>query len=164
MSLYLLNVTVHILAALLWLGGMFFLAAVGGPVLRGVEPPALRARLFEALGARFRTVGWITIAVLIATGIGNLHFRGLLSGAVLGAPEFWESGFGRALAWKLVSVTAMIVVSALHDFVLGPRASRLDPGSPDALRARRRASWLARANALLGIIVVLAAVRLARGI
>src|SRR5690554_4486628 len=50
MSLYHLNVTLHVLAALLWLGGMFFLAVVGAPVLRKVEPAALRARLFQELG------------------------------------------------------------------------------------------------------------------
>jgi hypothetical protein len=36
-------------------------------------------------------------------------------------------------------------------------------GSPEAIAFRRRAALLARANALLGIIIVVAAVRLARG-
>ena len=160
---YFANVTVHVLAALLWLGGMFFLAAVGAPVLRAVEPPALRAQLFARLGERFRTVGWWTIAVLIVTGTLNLHFRGMLRADVLGWAGFWSTPFGAALVWKLGAVTAMVMVSALHDFVLGPAASRLAAGSTAAVTARRRAAWLARINALLGIIVVLAAVRLARG-
>ena len=42
MSLHHLSVPLHVLAALLWLGGMFFLAALGAPVLRRVEPPAAR--------------------------------------------------------------------------------------------------------------------------
>ena len=42
MTLYNLVVTLHVLAALFWLGGMFFLALVGAPVLRAVEPPELR--------------------------------------------------------------------------------------------------------------------------
>jgi len=163
MSLYFLNVTIHVLAALLWLGGMFFLAVVGAPVLRQVEPPALRTQLFRELGERFRTVGWIAIAVLIVTGLLNLHFRGMLSRSVLGDPVFWESRYGHALAWKLAAVTTMLVVGGLHDFVFGPRAARLDPGSRAALRERRRASWLARVNALVGLVLVIAAVRLARG-
>jgi uncharacterized membrane protein len=56
--LYYLNVTVHVLAAFLWLGGMFFLGAVGAPVLRRLEPPELRARIFRELGQQFRSVGW----------------------------------------------------------------------------------------------------------
>jgi uncharacterized membrane protein len=162
-GLYYLSVTVHVLAALLWLGGMFFLAAVGAPVLRRVEPPALRAELFRLLGEQFRRVGWVAIAVLLVTGVANLHFRGLLTREVWTSAAFWGSGLGRALAWKLAAVTAMVAVSAVHDFVTGPAASRLEAGSPAALRARRRASLLARLNALLGLVLVIAAVRLARG-
>ncbi|HST58670.1 MAG TPA: DUF4149 domain-containing protein [Longimicrobium sp.] len=162
-NLYLLNVTVHVLAALLWLGGMFFFALVGAPVLRRLEPAALRARIFAELGMAFRTVGWIAIAVLLATGALNLYFAGLLRGGRLVTPGFWATPYGRALAWKLAAVAVMILVSAVHDFVLGPRAGRLDPGSPAALRARSRAAWLARVNALVGLGLVYAAVRLARG-
>ncbi len=103
------------------------------------------------------------IAVLLVTGVLNLHFRGLLRGGVLGSPVFWASRYGQTLAWKLAAVAAMIVASAVHDFVLGPMASRLPPGTPAALRMRSRAAWLARINALAGIGLVSAAVRLARG-
>ena len=162
-SLYLLNVTLHLLAALVWLGGMFFIALVGAPVLRRLEPAALRARVFGELGAAFRRVGWIAIAVLLATGALNLRFAGVLRGGALGSAAFWGSPYGRALAWKLAAVAAMLALSAAHDFVLGPRAGRLQPGSPAALRARARAAWLARINALVGLGLVFAAVRLARG-
>lgn len=83
-TLSLLNMTLHVLAAMLWLGGMLFLAVVGAPVLRGLEP-ALRARLFHQLGVAFRRAGWIAIAVLLATGVLNLHFTGVLRPASLGA-------------------------------------------------------------------------------
>jgi hypothetical protein len=64
---------------------------------------------------------------------------------------------------KLVIVASMVGLSALHDFVLGPRASRLAPGSDTALLARRRAAWLARINTLLGVALIVVSVRLARG-
>lgn len=159
MSLYHLNVTVHLLAALFWLGGMFFLALVGAPVIRKLDDPELRGRLFADLGRRFRTAGWWAIGILVATGFLNLHFRGLLDPEVLASSDFWAGAYGRALAWKLGAVTAMIATSALHDFVFGPRAARAAGGG----RHRRIASWLARLNAVFGIILVLAAVRLARG-
>lgn len=160
---YHLNVTVHLLAALLWLGGMFFFALVGAPVLRRVEPPELRASLFQRLGERFRTVGWIAIGVLLVTGFLNLHYRGMLSLELWADPTFRASPLGQALGWKVGAVTAMLVVSITHDFILGPAASRLEAGSRAAISARRWAAWLARANAFIGIVVVLAAVRLARG-
>jgi copper resistance protein D len=162
-SLYHLNVTLHVLAALFWLGGMLFLGLVGARVLRTVEPPALRAELFRRLGHAFRNTGWIAIGVLVVTGVANLHFRGMLSTRVLGSGAYWATPYGQALAWKLVTVTLMVGISAVHDFVDGPRASRATPGSPDALRLRRRAALLARVNALIGVVLVFAAVRLARG-
>lgn len=162
-ELYLANVTIHVLAALFWIGGMFFFALVGAPALRRIESPGLRADLFRQLGERFRGAGWIAIGVLLATGTANLWFSGLLRFDVLADPGFWLSPYGRALGWKLVGVTAMLVVSALHDFALGPRAARLEAGTPGALRARRRAALLARGNAVLGLVVVIIAVRLARG-
>lgn len=163
MSLYHLNVTLHVVAALFWLGGMFFLGVVGAPVLRQVEPPAMRVALFRDLGLRFRNAGWFAIGVLVATGVGNLWFRGVLSWSVLSQGHFWATPYGRALGWKLAAVTTMVVVSAVHDFVLGPAASAARPGTPEAERARRWAAYLARANAFVGLLLVLFAVRLARG-
>ncbi|MDF1504493.1 DUF4149 domain-containing protein [Roseisolibacter sp. H3M3-2] len=161
---YHLVVTLHVLAAMLWLGGMLFLGVVGAPVLRAVEPPALRQRLFAALGLRFRRVGWAAIGVLVATGVAALHYRGLLHwDGVLGAPAFWRTPLGRALAAKLAAVAVMLAVSAVHDFVHGSAAGRAAPVSPEALEALRRAALLARWNALVGVVLVAAAVRLARG-
>ena len=159
-ALYWASVTLHVLAALVWLGGMLFLGAVGAPVLRAVEPPALRARLFTDLGRRFRTVGWSAIAILVVTGVTTLHYRGWLR--LLGDAAFWSTAAGRALAGKLAAVTVMLVASAVHDFLLGPAAARAAPGSPEGVRLRQRAALLARANALVSVLLVLAAVRLAR--
>jgi hypothetical protein len=57
----------------------------------------------------------------------------------------------------------MVVLSAVHDVAIGPAAGRAEAGSPRALRMRQRAASLARVNALLAMLVVLAAVLLVRG-
>jgi copper resistance protein D len=161
---YWISVTVHVLAALFWLGGMFFLGVVGAPVLRAVEPPELRQRLFHAIGSRFRTAGWVAVAVLLATGVLNLHLRGLLRwGGLLADRTFWSTALGQALATKLAAVILMVGISAIHDFWLGPAAGRAVVGSPNAVRLRQQAALLARLNALIGVALVVAAVRLARG-
>lgn len=162
--LYWISVTVHVLAAMLWLGGMLFLGVVGAPVLRAVEPPSLRQQLFHRFGTRFRTIGWVAIAVLVVTGVVNLHFRALLRwDHVLGDAAFWRSPVGHTLGAKLAAVTLMLIIGAVHDFVLGPAAGRATVGSPESLRLRRRAALLARVNVLVGVLLVIAAVRLARG-
>ena len=163
MSGYYLSVTVHVFAAILWLGGMFFLAVIGAPVLRGIPDAGLRRDLFRDLGERFRRVGWATIAVLVVTGTTNLAYRGMLSWSALGDAAFWGTPYGTALAWKLGSVAVMLLIQAYHDFVLGPASSSLDPGSAGAARVRRRAALAARFTALMGVVLVIAAVRLARG-
>jgi putative copper export protein len=68
---YYINVSAHLLAAVLWLGGMFFLAVVGAPVLRHVEPASLRRDLFSRIRDQFRLVGWVAIGVLLLTGLGK---------------------------------------------------------------------------------------------
>lgn len=126
---------IHVLAVATWLGGMLFVALVLVPVVRRLDP-SLRTRLVSDLGRRFRTVGWIAIAVLVVTGLGNLWIRPEL----LAAPRFHV---------KAALIVVALVLSALHDFVLGPRA-----GLPNAdPRARVRASWVARLNVLVVLAV-----------
>ncbi|MEX1256199.1 MAG: DUF4149 domain-containing protein [Gemmatimonadota bacterium] len=158
-----LSVTFHVLAAMVWLGGMFFLALVGAPVLRKLESPSLRARLFRELGEGARRVGWVCIGVLLVTGVTNLHFRGVLSLATRGEATFWNAPFGHALAWKLVAVGVMVGASAVHDFFLGPLAGRLPEGTDGRERARRWSAIVARLNAGIGVFLVYWAVRLSRG-
>jgi putative copper export protein len=120
-----------------WLGGMLFIALVLVPVVRRLDDPALRTRLVHEAGVRFRTVGWITLGLLLASGLGNLWLRPYL----LELPRFQV---------KLTLVVVALGLAAVHDFVLGPRAGR--PGAPR--RARVRASWVARANVVLVAAIV----------
>lgn len=156
---YLPAVTAHVLAAVVWLGGVFFLALVGAPVLRRLEPPELRRELFDALGRRFRIVGWVAVAVLLATGGWLVGLRGWLGPALDGS--LWGTPAGRLLAAKLAAVAVMVAVTAVHDFRLGPQAGA---GGPGAETARRRSAAYARAGALFGLLALLLAIRLARGL
>jgi uncharacterized membrane protein len=162
---YWVNVTVHVVAASFWMGGILFLAVVGAPALRQVQPPELRRQLFDAIGRRFRWWGWGAIAVLIATGMVNLYLRGWLVGVGgVGSARFWRSLPGHLLAYKLVAVSGMVTATAIHDFVLGPAAGRVSADPVVASRQRDRARLLARLGAVFGLLAVMAAVRLARGV
>ena len=163
LSFYFVNVTIHLLAAFLWLGGLLFLGAVADPAVSQIEPQTLRAEVFQRLGRRFRPVGWVAILVLLVTGVLNLHVRGLLMWETLGDGGFWTSAYGRTLLWKLVCVAGIVLGSAYHDFVVGPAASRAEPGSPQAVALSGRAAWIGRVNAVLGILLIVTASRLTRG-
>jgi uncharacterized membrane protein len=127
----------HLLAAITWIGGMLFIALVLVPVTRGLADPALRSRLVQAAGRRFRAVGWIALGALVATGLANLWLRPYL---------VWTPRF----QWKVGLVVLALALGVLHDFVLGPRAGR--PGADPALRGR--ASWVARVNLLVVLAIV----------
>ena len=127
----------HLAAALTWAGGMLFVALVLVPVTRRLDDPALRRRLMHDTGVRFRTVGWAAMSVLVATGLLNIWFRPEL----LTLGRFWV---------KAALVVFAIVLSGLHDFVLGPRAGR--PEAPPSMRPA--ASWVARLNLVVVLVVV----------
>jgi putative copper export protein len=128
---------VHLVAVATWVGGMLFIALVLVPVTRRLDDAALRTRLIQDTGRRFRRVGWIALGLIVATGLGNLVLRPEL----LGAPRFHA---------KAGLVVLALILAALHDFVLGPRAGR--PGADPA--APRRASWVARVNVLIALAIV----------
>ncbi|MDR5709754.1 MAG: DUF4149 domain-containing protein [Armatimonadota bacterium] len=164
--MYHLSVYVHLLSAVVWVGGMLFLALVAIPVLRGL-PDRPRAELVARMGERFRPVAWTCIVLLVLTGILNLAYRGVSWESVV-TGRLWRSPFGQVLAWKLGFVLAAILLSAVHDFSLGPASTRLlQEGGLDAQRAmalRRQAAWVGRLNALFVLVILALAVMLVRGV
>ena len=133
------------MAAITWIGGMLFVALVLVPVTRRVSDPALRTRLVQEAGRRFRTIGGIALGLLVATGLGNLW----LTPYLLRLPR---------LHWKLGLVVLALILAVLHDFVLGPRAGK--PGADPSVRVR--ASWVARINVLVVLVIVLLGLSLLR--
>ena len=161
---YNLVVVIHVLAAIIWLGGMFFIAIVMVPVLRRLEPPQMRIEVLSATAIRFRAISWIAILVLLITGVLNAINHGVTM-QTISTGEFFSSYFGKILTLKLILVFAMLVLSAIHDFILGPRLIELlSSSSPDSFQKLQKnrgyVSWLARINALFGILVVACAVML----
>ncbi len=129
----------HVTAVVTWLGGMLFVALVLVPVTRRVGDPRLRVDLISQTGKRFRAVGWIALAFLVATGLFMLVRN----------PWLWRVA---AFQLKIVLVILALGLSALHDFILGPRVGRLPP---EARAPRRRVSWIARINVLIVLTIVL---------
>jgi len=163
--LYLLSVWLHLLAAIVWIGGMLFLVGVLVPATRLPEYRSVAPGLIQWTGRRFRLIGWTCLGLLILTGAFNLAHRGFGWGEVWSG-RLWEGPFGHTLGVKLLLVAFILLLSALHDFVVGPRATALwqeNPGSPEALRLRRRAGWIGRLNLVLALIVVALGVMLVRG-
>lgn len=62
----------------------------------------------------------------------------------------------------------LVLLSAAHDFYLGPLSTRLvrssDPDLRTTLALRRQAAWIGRLNVLLALAILALAVMLVRGL
>ena len=150
--LYLALVTLHLLAVVVWLGGMLFLGLVIIPALRG-RPPAERAALLQVVGRRFLKIAWAALAILLVTGPVLWALRGFV--------------LTPALSVKLALVAVILLLSLLHDFLLGPRlvaALRKGGEGKETLRLRHRVALLARVNVLLAIAAFILGMAASRGL
>lgn len=164
-ALYLLSVWVHILAATVWIGGMLFLVLVVVPWLRKGGRTDAAAFLRET-GTRFRNVAWVCFGLLLVTGTFNLWIRGVRLGDFARA-DWLRSSFGETVVLKLSAFLLVLLISGVHDFVVGPRATKAiaaDARSAKAQVYRRRASVLGRVNVALALILTAAGVMLVRGV
>lgn len=151
-------VWLHLLVAVVWVGGMVFLVLTLVPALKETPFAGQRGPLFRAVAYRFRMLVWISIVVLLLTGPLLLGQR---------AEALQPSSWPLAIQVKLLLVSLLIGLTALHDFWLGPfvgRLMRLSPGArqPAEDLLMRVAPWVARLGLVLALAVLLAAVALVR--
>jgi putative copper export protein len=136
---------------------MIFLTVVLVPVERGICDSTLRFELVNKIGIRFKYIGWIAIAILALTGLFI---------ALIRVPS-WEALFGtrygRTLVAKLILVSSMVVLSAIHDFYLGPRVVESAKKAQKIPRELRILTYLARGNLALGLLVIYLALSLRTG-
>lgn len=163
-SLYLFSVWLHLLAAAAWVGAMVFLAAVVVPWMRAGHR-AEGSALLRDTGARLRALGWICLFTLAVTGVFNAWMRGARLSAVLD-PAWRHGDFALLLLLKVALFALIVVLSAVHDFFIGPRAvaaMEQAPAAPDTERFRRQASLFGRTNGVLALSAFAVAVMLVRG-
>jgi hypothetical protein len=103
---YLVAVYVHITTVAVWLGAMLF------------EDPSSN-RFMSRIVDRIRGIGWVSLLILIATGVFMLHARGAGLADVLSGRFFGER-YGQVFAAKF----AFVAVLATLQITKGHRASR----------------------------------------
>ena len=133
---------VHVMAAVVGLGGMGFLLVVLMPAL-GVLTAEQRTALSAKVAGRFRWVSWSAILVLLISGLDNVR------------RYYWEEPWDRA--WVFLTVKVLLSF-CLFGIVL---ALTLPSQLFEPLKSRRR-MWLLVAF-LLGVVVVLISAYLRRG-
>ncbi|TDQ53142.1 hypothetical protein [Actinorugispora endophytica] len=109
MTLWTLVRFLHVLSAMLWVGGQLTVSLIVLPLARRRLDAEQRGAVLTAIGKRF---GQFTVAfflpVQLGTGIALAWHKGVTWASLA------EPGYGRILAAKLLLFCAVMVVSALH--------------------------------------------------
>lgn len=159
MSPYLLalNYWLHLMATVVWIGGLATMALVVSPGLaRSMGDDGRRADVLAELRRRFRPLANLSLAVLLVTGMvqlaGDANYDGFLR---------LSNTWARAILLKHVAVGGMVLVSVYLQWSLGPAIERArllaaragSEAQLPALHARER--LIARVNIALSVVVLL---------
>ena len=156
MTLYALLKTLHVLATVVWVGGMVFAHFFLRPALAQLDPPQRLRLMHEVLRRFFAAVG-VAALLTLATGlwmIGRVAKQAVQSGG----------SFAMPLDWTLMAVLGVLMVAIFGHirFVLFKRfavaVTALDwPAGGAALTKLR--TWVA-VNLGLGVTVIVVALLL----
>lgn len=156
-SLLAVSYFIHLLATVIWIGGLMVLAALVVPaVRRSVGEDAQGERLLARLRARFIPVSNLCLVILFFTGLfqmsANENYEGLLQ-----VSNPWSV----AMLLKHAATAGMLVFALVLQYGVVPaldRASLLfERGKGDAAegeRLRRRESQLTWVNIMLALVVL----------
>jgi len=144
MTPYAFVYSLHLLAALVWVGGMFFAWMILRPAaVAALEVPA-RLKLWLEVFPRFFYWVWAAVLVLPVTGIGMLHMR--FSGFD-SAPRYVHIMMGLYIA--MLALFLRIQALQLPELRRAVEAQDWPNGGAVLGRIRRLVGW----NLLLGLLL-----------
>jgi uncharacterized membrane protein len=146
----------HMAATIVWIGGIFFQAAVLTPVLSRASSTEVQARLLESVRRRFDPLAWLSLAVLIATGLTQMSASPNYMG-FLAIDNLWSA----AILSKHLVIGGMILVGSYQTWILYPQLSRdllaraagakVGPEAASISSRQARSTWL---NLILAVAVL----------
>lgn len=147
----------HMLATVVWIGGLAALAVLVMPAARKSLSPEAYQAFLGPLQQRLQWLGWLCLAVLIATGMFQMsaspNYEGLLA---------IRNDWAVAILAKHIAIGAMVLVSAYLTWGLGPELKRLalrqahnvQGSAVEAERLHRKERTLFMLNLVLSIVVL----------
>ncbi len=153
----LLSYWLHMIATVVWIGGLAALTLFVLPAARRTLQPQYYAVLLEKIQSRLQSIGWFSLAVLAVTGMFQLSsspsYKGLL---VIQNQWAW------AILLKHLVIVVMITISAYLSWILSPNLARLtllktrgalkNDSQLEALQNRQLI--IMRINLAIGIIIL----------
>jgi uncharacterized membrane protein len=142
--------SIHLLAVIVWVGGMFFMLYCLRPAAARLEPPQRVALLRDAIGRFLRFVA-IAAALVLASGVAML---GKASRVSISA----GIGFNMPIDWH-VMVTLGVAMIAIFVYIRYAVFRQLEQAAaasdwPTAGAAMQRMRVLVTVNLVLAVIIV----------
>ncbi|MEM3084181.1 MAG: CopD family protein [Nitrososphaerales archaeon] len=109
----------HVSAVVLWIGGLGFNLMILMPNLKQIDLSS-RSKLVSKILSNFLRLAWISIAVIVATGL----YRVVFVNNMMTWTDFTGSFYGLSLVAKMFIVIAMIVLAAVITFKFKPMIVR----------------------------------------
>ena len=139
------EIALHVLASVVWVGGMFFAYMALRPVAATLLEPPQRLPLWSQTFAKFFPWVWVSVVLLPLTGYGMLMFR---FGGLAGAPGYVN--LMQLIGWVMI-VVYLIVFFLPYQQLRKHVAVRDFPAAGKALARIRQ---LIALNLTLGLITV----------
>lgn len=151
-------VSLHVLAAVAWIGGMVFLSSVLAPLVRSGNATVEHVMLFRSAARRFRILVWISIATILVTGPVLLYERNLFT-----IPTSWPP----VVRIKIGLVCMLLLLTIAHTLFFGARGNPVHAIEEARSTAWnnliiKTSRWVPRLALIVGILVLLVAIVLAR--
>ena len=142
--------TLHVLAVILWVGGLFFAHMVLRPAAMALDPAQRPSLWLRVLGGFFPWV-WGAVILLPVTGYWMIHDRGGM--AAVGVPVHIMQGLG----WVMIALFLALFFGPYRAMKASLAAGEL----PEVERRQKQIRRLLTANLHLGltITVIVAATR-----
>ena len=146
----------HMAATVAWVGGLVFQSLLLPGATRSLEPLP-RARLYAALARRFQPVAWISLAVLVFTGLSQMAAHPSYAGFLT-----IDNRWAQAILAKHLAFGAMVLVAGWQTWGVQPHLGRLlllqaagaEASGSELPRTLLRFDRLTRANAALALVVL----------
>lgn len=138
----------HVLFAVIWVGGMIFVQLALRPVVVAQLAPPAQAALMRAVLDRFFVLVWLAVLIIPLTGFWTI-FAGYGGMSHLGAHIHYMTGIGSLM---------VLIYIGLFFFLFIPFKRALAAGQPERARAlMTRLRLLIWVNLVLGVSVILVA-------
>jgi uncharacterized membrane protein len=144
---FILARALHVIAVLLWIGGVAFVTLALMPVIRADEVPSARIRAFRAIERRFSAQAKLWVLLAGASGFWMVWRY-----------DMW-SRFAEPRLWWMHAMVGLWLLFMLMLFVLEPLVLHRAMNAPDPeARTFARMEWVHRLLLLLALLTVFGAV------